>query len=82
MTLELGGKSHFIVCEDADVDQVVELAHFALFFNPARSLVSYMYLIFYVKYSTNAYQNTFFFRANVVVLDPKHMCMKASMMNL
>ncbi|CAH2033740.1 unnamed protein product [Thlaspi arvense] len=33
VTLELGGKSPFIVCEDADVDQAVELAHFALFFN-------------------------------------------------
>ncbi|PNY14549.1 aldehyde dehydrogenase family 2 member mitochondrial-like [Trifolium pratense] len=33
VTLELGGKSPFIVCEDADVDEAVELAHFALFFN-------------------------------------------------
>ncbi|KAL8457735.1 hypothetical protein ACS0TY_035555 [Phlomoides rotata] len=33
VTLELGGKSPFIVCEDADIDKVVELAHFALFFN-------------------------------------------------
>ncbi|XP_061372308.1 benzaldehyde dehydrogenase, mitochondrial-like isoform X2 [Gastrolobium bilobum] len=33
VTLELGGKSPFIVCEDADVDDAVELAHFALFFN-------------------------------------------------
>ncbi|CAK7348514.1 unnamed protein product [Dovyalis caffra] len=33
VTLELGGKSPFIVCEDADVDQAVELSHFALFFN-------------------------------------------------
>ncbi|KAJ4959788.1 hypothetical protein NE237_019698 [Protea cynaroides] len=33
VTLELGGKSPFIVCEDADVDQAVEIAHFALFFN-------------------------------------------------
>ncbi|GFQ05934.1 aldehyde dehydrogenase family 2 member b7 mitochondrial [Phtheirospermum japonicum] len=33
VTLELGGKSPFIVCEDADVDKAVELAHFALFFN-------------------------------------------------
>jgi len=33
VTLELGGKSPFIVCEDADVDTAVELAHFALFFN-------------------------------------------------
>ena len=33
MTLELGGKSPVIVCEDANVDEAVELAHFALFFN-------------------------------------------------
>ncbi|KAG8635046.1 hypothetical protein MANES_17G123000v8 [Manihot esculenta] len=33
VTLELGGKSPFIVCEDADVDQAAELAHLALFFN-------------------------------------------------
>ncbi|CAI9280358.1 unnamed protein product [Lactuca saligna] len=32
-TLELGGKSPFIICEDADIDKAVELAHFALFFN-------------------------------------------------
>ncbi|XP_050383778.1 benzaldehyde dehydrogenase, mitochondrial-like [Argentina anserina] len=33
VSLELGGKSPFIVCEDADVDKAVELAHSALFFN-------------------------------------------------
>ncbi|CAI9092886.1 OLC1v1028246C2 [Oldenlandia corymbosa var. corymbosa] len=33
VTLELGGKSPFIVCEDADIDSAVEMAHFALFFN-------------------------------------------------
>ncbi|KAF9605007.1 hypothetical protein IFM89_012963 [Coptis chinensis] len=33
VTLELGGKSPFIVCEDADIHKAVELAHFALFFN-------------------------------------------------
>jgi aldehyde dehydrogenase (NAD+) len=33
VTLELGGKSPFIVCEDADIDHAVDLAHFALFFN-------------------------------------------------
>ncbi|MQL77241.1 hypothetical protein Taro_009648 [Colocasia esculenta] len=33
VTLELGGKSPFIVCEDADVEKAAELAHFALFFN-------------------------------------------------
>lgn len=35
VTLELGGKSPFIICEDADVDKAVEMAHFALFFNQA-----------------------------------------------
>uniref|UniRef100_A0A5B6ZSC3 Aldehyde dehydrogenase domain-containing protein n=1 Tax=Davidia involucrata TaxID=16924 RepID=A0A5B6ZSC3_DAVIN len=33
VTLELGGKSPFIICEDAGIDKAVELAHFALFFN-------------------------------------------------
>lgn len=33
VTLELGGKSPFIVCEDADINKAVEIAHFALFFN-------------------------------------------------
>eukprot|EP01018_Ginkgo_biloba_P006142 Gb_32911 [translate_table: standard] len=33
VTLELGGKSPFIICGDADIDQAVEQAHFALFFN-------------------------------------------------
>lgn len=42
VTLELGGKSPFIVCEDADIDKAVELAHFALFFNqvcPSDSMI-------------------------------------------
>ena len=33
VTLELGGKSPFIIFDDADMDQAVEQAHFALFFN-------------------------------------------------
>jgi len=33
VSLELGGKSPFIVTKDADVDKAVEMAHFALFFN-------------------------------------------------
>ena len=36
VTLELGGKSPFIICEDADIDRAVELAHFALFFNQVK----------------------------------------------
>lgn len=37
VTLELGGKSPFIIFDDADVDQAVELAHFALFYNQVGS---------------------------------------------
>ncbi|CAK0737882.1 Aldehyde dehydrogenase 2 member B4, mitochondrial [Coccomyxa viridis] len=33
VTLELGGKSPFIICPDADIDAAVEAAHQALFFN-------------------------------------------------
>lgn len=33
VTLELGGKSPLIICEDADVDAAVETAHNGLFFN-------------------------------------------------
>ncbi|KAK4282440.1 hypothetical protein QN277_013818 [Acacia crassicarpa] len=33
VTLELGGKSPFIVCKDANIDEAVETAHSALFFN-------------------------------------------------
>ena len=36
VTLELGGKSPFIVMDDADIDQAVELAHHAVFFNQVR----------------------------------------------
>ena len=33
MTLELGGKSPNVVFGDVNVDEAVELSHFALFFN-------------------------------------------------
>ncbi|GLU11243.1 hypothetical protein SLE2022_280010 [Rubroshorea leprosula] len=39
-TLELGGKSPFIVCEDADIDKAAELAHSALFFNQGQCCVA------------------------------------------
>lgn len=41
VTLELGGKSPFIVCKDADIDKAVELAHFALFFNQVSQLLNF-----------------------------------------
>lgn len=37
VTLELGGKSPFIVCKDADIDDAVEMAHFALFYNQGQA---------------------------------------------
>lgn len=33
VTLELGGKSPVVICEDADLDEAVEIAHEALFMN-------------------------------------------------
>lgn len=33
VTLELGGKSPLIICEDADIQQAVEIAHLGLFLN-------------------------------------------------
>lgn len=36
VTLELGGKSPCIICADADLDEAVEGAHEALFFNMVR----------------------------------------------
>ena len=37
VSLELGGKSACIVCADADLDEAVQGAHDALFFNHVRS---------------------------------------------
>ncbi|RDX63866.1 Aldehyde dehydrogenase family 2 member B7, mitochondrial, partial [Mucuna pruriens] len=39
VTLELGGKSPFIVCKDADVDAAIKAAHSALFFNQGNVVV-------------------------------------------
>lgn len=38
VTLELGGKSACIVCADADLDEAVQGAHDALFFNHVGAL--------------------------------------------
>lgn len=40
VTLELGGKSPLIICNDADLDLAVELSHFALFFNMGQCCVA------------------------------------------
>lgn len=48
VTLELGGKSPFIIFEDADINKAVELAHFALFFNQ----VNYNYAIIWLRSGT------------------------------
>eukprot|EP00249_Psilotum_nudum_P020551 c27753_g1_i1 orf=334-1848(+) len=40
VTLELGGKSPLIVCDDADLDVAVELSHHALFFNQGQCCVA------------------------------------------
>ncbi|KAJ6854367.1 aldehyde dehydrogenase family 2 member B7, mitochondrial-like [Iris pallida] len=40
VTLELGGKSPMIILDDADVDQAVELAHSAVFFNQGQCCCS------------------------------------------
>ncbi|CAF1690929.1 unnamed protein product, partial [Adineta ricciae] len=36
VSLELGGKSPLIICEDADLDQAAQVAHKALYFNAAQ----------------------------------------------
>lgn len=56
VTLELGGKSACIICPDADVDEAVQIAHDALFFNhgapfSAQTGVSYVPVsIFLIQY--------------------------------
>lgn len=81
VTLELGGKSPFIVCKDADVDQAVELAHFALFFNQVPSLnipQCMVYMVSMDKYNLSCLTC----RDNVAVLVRVHLYMNACMMSL
>lgn len=40
VTLELGGKSANIICEDADVDSAIEQAHLGLFFNQGQCCIA------------------------------------------
>lgn len=40
VTLELGGKSPLIICDDADIDTAVEISHFGLFYNMGQCCVA------------------------------------------
>lgn len=40
VTLELGGKSPLVICNDADLDKAIELAHFALFMNMGQCCIA------------------------------------------
>lgn len=73
VTLELGGKSPFIVCEDADVDKAVELAHFALFFNQV--CLKGHFCHGFVGFELIVNHSMFIFRGNVAVLDLVLSCM-------
>lgn len=57
VTLELGGKSPFIVMDDADVDQAVELAHRALFFNQVCVAICTAFLRAIASSATGSEQN-------------------------
>lgn len=45
VTLELGGKSACIICPDADVNEAVQIAHDALFFNHGEALLGFQLCI-------------------------------------
>ena len=79
VTLELGGKSPFIVCEDADVDKAVEMAHFALFFNQVRQTTL---MVWSQPDSSSTKTIMFSYRDNVAVLVLVLLFMKKYMMNL
>ena len=78
VTLELGGKSPFIIAEDSDVDQAVELSHFALFFNQV-CLETEFDRIDYTGIEVQI--DLLICRDNVVVLDRGPLYMKMFMMS-
>jgi hypothetical protein len=80
VTLELGGKSPFIVFEDADVNKAVEIAHFALFFNQVCAINFTYFLKHIYKFGVVAYALCWMHsRGNVAVLDPVPLYMSVSM---
>jgi hypothetical protein len=82
VTLELGGKSPFIVCEDADINKAVEIAHFALFFNQVCAIDFHYVLKQIRECGVLAYALCWMlFRGNVAVLDPVPSYMSVSMMS-
>lgn len=85
VTLELGGKSPFIICEDADVDKGVELAHSALFFNQVCSRNCFDPIMGPKEVKIHFIDHDFvcaFCRDNVAVLALVHLFMSVYMMSL
>lgn len=84
VTLELGGKSPFIICEDADIDEAVELAHFALFFNQVCSRNCFDTLMGPKEVQIHFIDHDYvhFCRDNVAVLALVHLYMSVYMMSL
>lgn len=79
VTLELGGKSPFIITEDSDIDQAVELSHFALFFNQV--CLGQCHCVWVRKEKNQLSYIMSCFRDNVAVLDQGLLFMKAYMMS-
>jgi aldehyde dehydrogenase (NAD+) len=40
VSLELGGKSAFIIMDDADIDAAIESSHFGIFFNMGQNCIA------------------------------------------
>lgn len=83
VTLELGGKSPLIVFDDADIDQAVEEAHNALFFNQVISTTSTMSYELKCKYACSCFLSANFVlcRDNAAVLGLAHLCMSVYTMS-
>ena len=57
VTLELGGKSACIICPDADVNEAVQIAHDALFFNHGEALFDFQSCIVIYTLAASAHHH-------------------------
>ena len=55
VTLELGGKSPLIICDDADMDLAIESSHSGLFFNMVCILAIILWFTFQPLYKDNPF---------------------------